>query len=57
VSPARAVDRLVRGVDLGATGVFALEGGAVGALAHLDVFGVFVLAGVTAGAAGSSGTC
>ncbi len=42
------VDRLVRGVDLGATGVFALEGGAVGALAHLDVFGVFVLAGVTA---------
>jgi uncharacterized membrane protein YeiH len=39
---------LLRQVDLAATGVFAVEGAAVGVVAHLDLFGVVVVACVTA---------
>ncbi len=40
--------RLLRGFDLAATLVFAVEGAAVGIAARLDIFGVVVLACVTA---------
>ncbi len=40
--------RLLRGFDLAATLVFAVEGAAVGIVARLDLFGVVVLACVTA---------
>ncbi len=40
--------RLLRGFDLAATLVFAVEGAAVGTAARLDLFGVVVLACVTA---------
>ncbi len=39
---------LLRHVDLAATAVFAVEGASVGIVAHLDIFGVVVLACVTA---------
>ena len=40
--------RLLRGFDLAATLVFAVEGAAVGIAARLDIFGVVVLACLTA---------
>jgi uncharacterized membrane protein YeiH len=40
--------KLLRGFDLAATLVFAVEGAAVGIVARLDIFGVVVLACVTA---------
>ena len=40
--------RLLRGFDLAATLVFAVEGAAVGTAARLDIFGVAVVACVTA---------
>jgi uncharacterized membrane protein YeiH len=40
--------RLLRGFDLAATLVFAVEGAAIGIAARLDLFGVVVLACVTA---------
>jgi uncharacterized membrane protein YeiH len=46
--PRRAADRLVLGCDLAATALFALEGATAGVHAHLDVFGVLVVAFATA---------
>jgi uncharacterized membrane protein YeiH len=42
------VTGLVRQVDLGATGTFAVEGAIAGVKDHLDIFGVMVIACVTA---------
>ena len=39
---------LARGFDLAATAVFAVEGATIGIVVHLDLFGVVVLACVTA---------
>jgi Glycine transporter len=46
------VATVVRQVDLSATGTFAVEGAIAGVKDHLDIFGVMVLARVTAFGAG-----
>ncbi|GAA1848686.1 trimeric intracellular cation channel family protein [Pseudonocardia ailaonensis] len=48
VPPRLRPARLLRAVDLAGTGIFALQGGATAAAAGLDVFGVLVIAFVTA---------
>lgn len=49
VSPSRVtIAGLVRQVDLAATGTFAVEGAIVSVKDHLDIFGVMVIACVTA---------
>lgn len=48
LAPYFTVAGVVRRVDLAATGVFAVEGGIAGVRGNLDVFGVMVIASVTA---------
>jgi uncharacterized membrane protein YeiH len=47
-SPRVTVAAVVRQVDLAATGTFAVEGAIAGVKDHLDIFGVMVIACVTA---------
>jgi len=47
-SSERAVQRLIYVTDLGGTAVFAFEGALIAVAAHLDLFGVLVLACCTA---------